>query len=64
MSSKGPTILGTDGNDFMHRQTVASHYQLRMFILNQVLVLMKIIYLKAVLNTLRASFSSSNSVRR
>jgi len=28
MSSKGPTISGTDGNDFMHRQTVASHYQI------------------------------------
>jgi len=26
MASRGPTVLGTDGTDFMHRQRVASHY--------------------------------------
>jgi hypothetical protein len=27
MASKGPVVAGTDGNDFLHRQKVASHYQ-------------------------------------
>lgn len=30
MASKGgPTVAGTDGADFMHRQTIAAHYQIR-----------------------------------
>lgn len=30
MASKGgPTVMGTDGTDFAHRQRVATHYLLR-----------------------------------
>ncbi|XP_022163535.1 protein jagunal [Myzus persicae] len=28
MSSKGPTIAGSDGSDFSHRQKVADHYKI------------------------------------
>lgn len=29
MSSKGPTVAGSDGSDFSHRQKVADHYKIR-----------------------------------
>lgn len=33
MSSKGPTVAGSDGSDFSHRQKVADHYKIRYLIL-------------------------------
>lgn len=32
MSSKGPTVAGSDGSDFSHRQKVADHYKIRYFL--------------------------------
>lgn len=29
MSSRGPTVAGSDGSDYSHRQKVADHYKIR-----------------------------------